>query len=467
MGDEALSELLARPTVLVSNRGPVGFRLGDDGELVARRGAGGLVSGLMPIVAEHRIAWIAAAMSDADRVAAAHGLIDADGLTVRLLDIDPVTYDAAYNTVCNASLWFWHHHLFDLTRTPVFDAGWHRAWASFREVNARFADAVAEVAPTDATVLVQDYHLSLVGSMLAERRPDLRSVHFAHTPFVAPELLGVLPDAAVDELLAGLAANHACGFHSQRWADNFERGVATRLGPEAVPHTFVSPLPPDLDGVAATARSPESQTARRHLDELVGDRAFLVRVDRVEPSKNLLRGFQAFAALLDEHPEWHERVVFGAFVYPSRGGVPEYARLWDEVQALVSSINDRFATAGWTPVVLDGTDDFPRSIAALSRADAVMVNPVRDGLNLVAFEAAIVNDVDGVLLLSPEAGGWDQLGPVAVRIHPFDIAQGASALHEALSLDATERARRATAWQAAAAARRPTDWLVDQLNAAS
>ena len=211
----------ARPVVIVSNRGPVSFEVAEDGSLTGRRGAGGLVAGIGPLVAKTGATWLAAAMTAGDRAAAAAGLVEAEGFRVRLLAIDEEAYRLAYDVVSNEVLWFAHHGLWGLAREPSFDASWGPAWDAYRTVNHAFADAVAESAPEGAAVLVQDYHLCLVAAHLRERRPDLRCVHFSHTPFAPPEWLGALPAPAVRELLEGLAAHRACGFHTQRWADDF------------------------------------------------------------------------------------------------------------------------------------------------------------------------------------------------------------------------------------------------------
>ncbi|MBN2623735.1 MAG: trehalose-6-phosphate synthase, partial [Acidimicrobiales bacterium] len=390
---------MERPVVVVSNRGPLSFVQDDSGRLQARRGAGGLVSGIGPLVAGTGTLWVAAAMSDGDRAAAAAGVVDADDFRVRLLDIDAETYRLAYDVVSNQILWFVHHGLYDLTREPAFGADLREAWQAFRAVNQAFADAVADAAPEGAAVLVQDYHLSLLGLGLAERRPDIDAVHFSHTPFATPSWLRVLPDHAAGELLSGLAAHRACGFHSRRWAKDFVDccGDALALGPR----TFVSPLPADADDVRAAAVSPACEAALAEIDAEVGDRMVVARVDRIELSKNLLRGFQAFDDLLDRVPAWRERVVFLASVYPSRTGVPAYIEYQQDVEALVERINERWATAEWTPIVYDTRDDYPRSVAVLRRADVLLVNPIRDGLNLVAKEGGIVNERDAVLCLSP------------------------------------------------------------------
>ncbi len=217
-----------RPIVIVSNRGPLSFRPGDDGRPEARRGAGGLVSGLAPLVAGTDTTWIASAMSDVDRQVAAEGVVRAEGFQVRLLPIDPTTYRMAYDVVGNATLWFVHHGLFDLARRPRFDHRFAEAWAAYRAMNTSFADAVADHAPEGAAVLVQDYHLTLLGPVLAERRPDLRTVHFTHTPFAGPDLIRVLPDAVAGELLEGLAGHHACGFHTRPLGRRLHRLVRAR-----------------------------------------------------------------------------------------------------------------------------------------------------------------------------------------------------------------------------------------------
>src|SRR6185312_13543201 len=205
--------------------------------------------------------------------------------------------------------------------------------------------------------------------------------------------------------------------------------------------------------------------AVRDLDEVVGDRAFVVRVDRIELSKNILRGFIAFEDLLERHPQWRERVVFGAFVYPSREGLPEYLAYRQEVEATVRRINERWSTPGWTPILFDPSDDFPRSVAALRRADVFLINPIRDGLNLVAEEGPLVNDRDAVLLLSPEAGVWDQLEGAARPVHPYDISGTADAIAAALAASPDEREAEAAEVRRRAGARRPEDWLTDQLAA--
>ena len=455
-----------RPVVLVSNRGPLTWSLDDAGEPVARRGAGGLVSGLAPLVAGTESRWIAAALSDADRVAARRGLTEAAGLRATLLDLDPERFRTSYDVVCNATLWFAHHGLFDSAHRPRFDLRWRDAWDAYREVNDAFADAVASEAPEGAAVLVQDYHLCLLAPQLRDRRPDLRLVHFSHTPFAGPDDLARIPTAAARELLEGLRAHHACGFHCERWAERFRQSCDEVLGPVRAPATFVAPLAPDPDDLAATVARPETAAALDELDDLLGDRQLIVRVDRIELSKNVLRGLHAVDDLLTRYPQWRGRVVLGAFLYPSREGLPEYLAYRQEVETLLARVDERWRTDDWQPVLADLSDDYPRSVAALQRSDVLLVNPVRDGLNLVAKEGPLVNRRDGSLVLSREAGAWAELGAAALGVNPYDVAETADAIDAALTRTPAERADAAAALRAAASRRTPADWLADQLAAA-
>lgn len=452
------------PIVLVSNRGPLSFAL-DDGRLTARRGAGGLVSGLAPLVAGTDAIWIAAALTDADRTAAATGIVEAEGLRVRTPAIDPDVLRQSYDVICNATLWFAHHGMFDLTRRPVIDQRWHDAWDAYRRFNSEMAAAAAHDAPAGAVVLMQDYHLALAGPMLRRLRPDVTVVHFSHTPFAPPIMLRALPRTAVRELLEAMAGNHACGFHSERWAADFRASCAEFIGRTPVP--FVAPLGPDAADLRSTASSGACADALDALDDVVGGRRCIVRVDRVEPAKNLVRGFKAFDLLLEKRPDLLGRVVFCAFGYPSRQGLPEYLAYRAEVESSAAVVNARHATSDWTPVRLFVDDDFPRSVAALRRYDVLLVNPIRDGLNLVAVEGPLVNERDGQVVASREAGIWDRLDGAAIGVNPYDIADQAEALAQALDMDRGQRTERAAELRRIAGARTPADWLADQLAAAA
>jgi len=449
--------------VVASNRGPLSFALDESGKPVPAGSAGGLAAALHPLLEDSGATWVACAMSDADRMATAEGLMTERGLRLVTVQPDPTTYRMAYDVVSNATLWFVHHHLFDLARRPRLDHRWAVAWDAYRDLNASFAAAVADAAGEGATVLVQDYHLSLLPRMLAEKRPDLRAVHFTHTPFADPSFLRVLPKAVARELLEGMTGGHAAGFHTRGWEQGFLACCADQ-GVEA-PRTFVSPLAPDPDYLAERAASPRCVAAGRRIEEMLGGRRMVLRVDRVDPAKNLLRGFWAFDELLRARPEFRGEVVLMAMAYLSREGLPEYLAYGAEVEHAAQRVNDVWGTEDWDPVVLDVADDPDRSFAALTRYDVLLVNPLRDGLNLVAKEGPLVNTADGVLALSREAGSFAELRDQALEVNPFDVAGTAAVLGEALDMPADARAQRAAALRALVSERQPGDWLADNLGA--
>ncbi|MDQ6783974.1 MAG: trehalose-6-phosphate synthase [Actinomycetota bacterium] len=448
-------------TIVVSNRGPLNFWRDPQGRLAVRRAAGGLVVALGPGVASSGALWVAAALGDADREAAAEAesagtVTQAEGFRLRSLVIDPGDFAAYYDVVANGTLWYLNHGLWDRVRLPRFDRHWHQAWARYRSVNRRFADAVADVAADGAVVVVQDYHLALVAGMLAAQRPDLRTATFMHTPWCTPEELAVLPDEVGAELIGTMVGGGPCGFHSQRWASRYLACAQEVVGPGA--EAFVAPAATDTDDLTRVAASEACTAELAGLDDQLGGRRFIVRVDRIELSKNILRGLWAFDAMLEAHPELIDGVIFGVFVYPSRLGLADYQAYGQEVATLVAYLNAKWSTVGWTPVLLDTDDNHPRSVAALRRYDALLVNPIRDGLNLVAVEGPVVNERHGTVVLSKQAGSFDLLGDHVLGINPFDIAATAEALATALTLPAAERATRAQALRAVTAELTPRRW---------
>jgi trehalose 6-phosphate synthase len=463
--------------VVVSNRGPLSFRRDGDGGLVPVPAGGGLASSLHRLLEGSGTTWASVTMGSADREAVERGLMASDGLDLVPVVVDDDTYRQAYDVVANTTLWYCHHHLFDLPRRPRFDRYWRTAWDGYRTYNRAVASSVAERADEGATVLVQDYHFSLLGRLLADARPDLRTVHFLHTPFADPNMLRVMPDDAEAELLEGMAGYDACGFHCHRWEAGF-RACFADAG-LAVPATFVAPLGIEAEALQTEASSAACAAAAERLRAVVGECRTVVRVDRMEPSKNIVRGMLAFEELLLSHPEWIGKVVHLAMAYPSRQGLADYLAYASEVEHTAERINQAFGTAlsgsssgpdGWTPIVLLLDDDRQRSLAALATSDVLLVNPVRDGLNLVAKEGPLLNRNDGVLVLSREAGAWEELalgGHGALGVNPFDVTATAEALHQALSMPTAERAERAAALRTTVIDRTSADWWDDQLAAAS
>lgn len=416
--------------LVASNRGPVSYEVREDGSLHARRGGGGLVSGLSAIGPDAGALWVCAALGDGDREAVRRG-VGEDG--VRMLDIDAEVHADAYNGIANSVLWFVHHMLYQTPLEPVFDAEFRRQWASYEAYNRAFAKALAESAATGASVLVQDYHLTLVPGMLRELRPDLLIGHFSHTPWAPVDYFRMLPDDIADQVLRGMLGADRLGFLTRRWADAFTACCAELAGGVGDTRIGVHGLGADADFLRARSHEADVDDRMAALREQIGTspegtpRRTVVRVDRTELSKNIVRGLLAYEQLLADRPEWHERVVHVAFAYPSRQDLAVYREYTAEVQRVADAINSRFGTPGWTPVVLHVKDDFARSLAAYRLADVALVNPIRDGMNLVAKEVPVVSDGGCVLVLSREAGAHEELGEDAVTVNPYDVVGTARA----------------------------------------
>jgi trehalose 6-phosphate synthase len=478
--------------LVASNRGPVSFTLSDDGTLAMRRGGGGLVSALASVASRPATAedgtrlgalWVCAALSDADRTAARgapdgrldQGGHDTGGAAVRMLDIPAATFQRAYNSVANSTLWFVHHLLYDTPNKPHFDAGFHRDWQAYQAYNAAVADALARDAAPRARAVVQDYHLTLAPRMLRERRPDLRIGHFSHTPWAPPDYYRVLPGDIGVQVLEGILGADYAGFLTERWAGAFldccesvlcakvdrvnrvvtHQGRVTRIG--------IHGLGVDGPGLRQRAAEPDVAARAATLRDRVGIRQLIVRIDRTELSKNLVRGLAAYRELLVKHPEWHGRVVHLAFAYPSRFDLPEYREYTATVRRMAEQIIEEFGDDSWEPLILEVNDDYPRSLAAYGMANVLLVNPIRDGMNLVAKEGPALSEQGCALVLSQEAGAAAELCEDALMVNPYDVSQTAEMLHRALLMPRAERAERCERLAAAATALPPQQWFADQL----
>jgi trehalose 6-phosphate synthase len=470
-----------RKLIVVSNRGPVSYARNDERERFARRGGGGLVTALSSLAAHHDVTWIASAMTDEDRAVAAEsggGAFDEtarDGspYRLRLLAHDAHAYDLFYNVLANPTLWFLQHYLWNLARTPGPDWPVHVAWDDgYVPVNEAFAEAVLDEldAEPEAAVFFHDYQLYVAPRLVRDRRPEATLAHFVHIPWAQPDYWGVLPERMRVAVHDGLLANDLVGFHTSRWSHNFVLACESIVGADwdeaseeleyggrrvLVAAHPISVDPAEFDELAGSDVVLERQRRLRETrPELL-----VVRVDRTDPSKNIVRGFRAFELLLLLHPELHGRVGMLALLDPSRQDISEYSEYLRAIEATAAEVNERFRREGWQPIDLRVEDNFAESVAAYKEYDVLFVNAIFDGMNLVAKEAPLVNERDGVLVLSEGAGAFEELGRWAVRVNPFDVAAQAEALHRALELPADERRVRLEALRAEVRQRDLGAWL--------
>jgi trehalose 6-phosphate synthase len=475
-----------RRLIVASNRGPIVFGHADDGTRTTRRGGGGLVTALSGLVSSHDVTWIASAVTDGDREVALEtegSLEERDRagrpFRLRLLAHDPLDYDRYYNVLANPLLWFVQHELWPAGLAPDVDHGTWEAWEAYRRVNAAFAEAVIEEADDagpGASVLLHDYQLYTVGADVRAARPDLVLSHFVHIPWPGRGAWRVLPTEMREAIGRGLLACDVVGLHVESYATEFlafcamlpgttvdwRRRSVRSEGRETLVRAY--PISVDAEEFDGLVQSPAVQAAEQALIDERPERLVL-RVDRTDPSKNIVRGLKAFDRLLEERPEWRGRVRFLVLLDPSRLEVPEYADYLAAIQRAARAVGERWASEDGTPAIdLRIHDNFPEAVAAYRQYDVLLVNALADGMNLIAKEAPLVNARDGVLVLSESVGAHDELGPFAVSVNPFDIQGQADALAEALEMPAAERARRAAGLQAHVREHDVRAWLARQLD---
>jgi trehalose 6-phosphate synthase len=452
-----------RRLIVVSNRGPISYG-SEDGRRVARRGAGGLVTALAPLVSRHDVTWIASAISDEDAVVAASGAVEEtarDGASyrLRLVPHDPHAYALSYNVVANPTLWFVQHGLWELKDEPDADVlgPWEEGYVP---VNRAFAAAVVEELERDpgAAVLFHDYHLYLAPALVRERCPGAALAHFTHIPWVGPDAWSVLPDRVVRSIHEGLLATDVAGFHTERWRQAFLascRALGLEPDEERVTAHPISIDPGEFTGLA------ESDAVGAREQALVARRPerLIVRVDRTDPSKNVPRGFEAFRLLLERRPDLRGRVGMLALLDPSRLQIPEYGAERRRIEEAAAGVEAAFPGA----LTLRIADDFLDSVAAYKQFDVLLVNAVMDGLNLVAKEAPLVNRRNGVVALSVNAGAYEELEDWVTPVEPLDVAATADALETALALDEEERRGRRDAIEAQVRFNDLEHWIAAQL----
>jgi trehalose 6-phosphate synthase len=477
-----LGEMLAgRHLYVASNRGPVHYRLKEDGSVEPAPAAGGMVQALMGLADYAPITWIATATGPADRRIAqqpSDEVAAAGKPRLRFVAPTDEQFEWFYGRFANPVLWFLQHSMWDLLDRPDLDEMIQRGWEEgYRPVNEAFADMlVREVAGLrEPVVLVQDYHLYLVPKLLRQRIPRARLQHFTHIPWPSPGHWQPLPPEIRTAIFEGLLGADIAGFQTDAAAFNFlrgcerfvpgvkvsyERGVAQYQGRSMRATAY--PISIDPARIRELAASPETQEARQELIPLLGEKT-IVRVDRLDPSKNIVLGFRAFGALLERRPDLRGRVRFLAFLVPSRGGIPEYARYAEQVMATAKDVNDRYGREGWQPVQIFHEDNRTQAMAGMALADVMLVNPRADGMNLVAKEALFVSERDFVLVLSEAAGAHTQLAHAALSVPPLDVDATAIALGRALDMPPVERKARIAALRAAVRTEDLSWWARTQL----
>lgn len=455
----------AKPLIVIaSNRGPFSFKEDGRGGFSVERGAGGLVTALSALAERHEVLWVASAMDEGDRKWAQQhdGKVQTvEGIRLKLVQPDPEAYAGYYNVISNPLLWFIQHQLWDIPRTPSISGETWEAWENgYEAVNKLFAEAIAEcVDGTEQTIIVlpQDYHLYMVPHYLRELIGERAQIQpFIHIPWPGPDAWRILPAPMRNAILNSLLESDRVGFQTAKDAFNFVQtcrfyleGAHSHGRRDGIEYrdrdvgALAYPISIDVEKVRSIAEEPVTQLEKSQLLNYVADRELILRVDRIEPSKNNLRGLEAYRTLLEKYPQHRGKVQMLALLVPSRLRVDEYQDYLREIMAEAGLINARYSTPFWEPVRIVLGDNYPRALAAMQIYDVLLVNPIADGMNLVAKEGVLINKKNGVLILSEYAGAFYELGNQALTVSPFDVYGTAEAMHTALEMPPEERRRRA------------------------
>jgi trehalose 6-phosphate synthase len=470
--------------VIASNRGPFTFHKRSDGAFEIQRGAGGLVTALGSLVEQQDILWVAAAMSEDDRSwnkAQEESIQEVEGILLRLVNPDTDAYEGYYNIISNPLLWFIHHQLWDAPRAPNITketwAAWHNGYLN---INKLFADAIIDAVKDSNRPIVifpQDYQLYMVPHYLREQLGDQVQIQpFIHIPWPSPDAWHVLPREMRNAIFQSLLNADRIGFQTNKDAFNFVQtcrfyldDAHTRGSRDSIHYAGrlvkaqAYPISIDVEKVQAIVQEDETRLLKAQLINTIGDNDLILRVDRVEPSKNILRGLIAYQTLLEKYPQYRGKVQLFALLVPSRMEVEQYKDYLREIMAEAGLINAAYSDSLWEPVRIIVGDNYSRAIAAMQLYSVLLVNPIADGMNLVAKEGVLVNQRDGVLVLSEHTGAFDELGECALSVSPFDIYGTAEAMHQALSMPHDERHDRAEKMRAHVNSAGVKRWFNDQM----
>ncbi len=476
-----------RPLILVSNRGPVEHQMSGDGWPEARRGSGSVVTAFNSLAQKFEFTWVASAMGEGDRVVSENGPgphikspLPGHEINLRYVVTPRRVYHKYYNILCNPLLWFLQHYMWNPPYNPNVDAAVHDAWESgYIPVNQAFANAViseAQALEQAPIVIGHDYHLYLMPEFVRKEVPEAVIQHFVHIPWPTPQYWHMIPDYIIRRICESLCTTDLLGFQTigdvRCFLDTVEEFVPD-VTVDRTSHTVarngrttsvkVYPISINVEEVQRIANSPRALDYENRLSADTGD-VTIVRIDRAEPNKNIVRGFRAYELMLTRYPELKGKVKFLAFLVPSRTHIRQYQRYMDEIQQVIQQINNNHGTDDWQPIVPFIENNYTQAIAGMKLYDVLLVNTIIEGMNLVAKEGPVVNNRDGVLVLSHSSGVYQQLSDGAISVSPTDIEGTMEALHQAITMSAEDRKARAARMLNSVCREDINHWLYQQMN---
>jgi trehalose 6-phosphate synthase len=427
-----------------------------------KKGAGGIVPTLFPIMENAMGIWIASAMTDTDiemtekyqnRIPIP---LESPKFRAHLITLNREKYDAFYNTFINSLLWFIHHYMWNLADTPEINDDTHNAWQSYEYVNQKFADKIIEEinsSKKDSLVMLQDIHLQTCPAYIRERAEEVFLSQFIHIPWPQPDYFGVLPEYMQEAIVKGLLANNIIGFHIERYVKNFlmicekyadkidfKNNIVHYNGRKIYVKNY--PISVDVTGLNQLVKSDEVLKKEEYVKKIKGNNFLIYRTERTDPSKNIVRGFKAYELFLEKYQEFQGKVTFFITGMSTRENVKEYRDYRTKVNDIIDEINEKYSKNGWKPIVSHFNAEYSLVTAALKNYDCLIINSIHDGMNIVPKEGAVLNENDGILILSETTGVYDEFKEYSININALDISRTVEAIYKAVTMDQDGRENR-------------------------
>ena len=479
--------LKSRRLILATNRGPTEYHRDANGVLVATRANSGITTALNPLTNNENITWISSAMGEGDRLASNQGQnprmrsqVQNHKIDLRFIVTSRRVYHKYYNVICNPLLWFLQHYMWNPLYNPNVDSNIHDAWTNgYTEVNKSFAETIIDEAwsePEPPIIVSHDYHLYLLPKFIREQLPKSVIQHFIHLPWPTSRYWQMIPRYMIHDILDSLCQTNLLGFQTFQDKQSFLETVNHYLPDTQIDwnnsaitykgltcETKVYPMTINVPEIQRIATSPRALAYEDQIRSTIRDSRLIVRVDRAEPNRNIVRGFRAYELLLDQHPELLEEIFFFAFLVPSRTHIRQYQRYMDEINEITNKINDQYGTDTWKPIQVFLDNNYSQAIAGLKLYDVLLINTIIEGMNLVAKEGPIVNARDGFLVLSESCGAYPQLKDHVLAISPTDIHGTMEALFQGLSMTPSERRQKSKDLYESISKEDINNWLFRQL----
>lgn len=481
--DKILDFLKDKNLIVVSNRGPVEF-IKENGKIKMKRGAGGLVSTLLPLMEALNGAWIASAMTPGDVEVAKRFPDNRVPITddkplfwVPFVVVEPEPYESYYSIISNPLLWFVQHYMWNSPYTPDIDDQIHQAWKNgYKYMNQQFAEKVcaeSKINNKEPMIMLQDYHLYLCPLYIRKKMKNTFLSQFIHVPWPQSEYFSILPQYMRKEIIDGLLSNNLLGFHIPRYVNNFiqtceeyvdevdyDNGIVWHNGQAT--HVKSYPISVDYNGIKELASSKEVSKKEKLIKKIKGDYFLFYRTDRADLSKNIIRGFKAYELFLHKYPQYHGKVKFLTTGKPTRQQIREYHDYYYDIVDIIEEINIKYGTDDWKPIEFLFKADYNLVVAAFKNYDCMIVNPIADGMNIVPKEASAVNLSKGVIILSEKAGCFEELKDNVLAVNPYDISQTAEAYKNAVTMGDKERENRFDNLQKIVGQRTVYHWISEQ-----